>query len=145
MTDYEGFSEYASKAILEHALSKTSWTMPSYCYVALFNGNPFGTGTELDGATATDYARQEIQASSLNSATFSEPTAEVTNSVAISFGTAGNDWGTITHWAIYDADTSGNMIFAAPLEAARSVLSGDTIQFPIGGLKFRLKQTVASP
>lgn len=145
MVDYEGFSEYASKAILEHALSKTAWTMPTSCYVALFNGNPLAAGTELDGATATDYTRQEIAAADLNSATFSEPTAEVTNSAAISFGTAGNDWGTITHWAIYDTDTSGNMIFGAPLEASRSVLSGDTIQFPIGELKFRLKQTVASP
>ena len=40
----------------------------------------------------------------------------------------------MTHFAIYDAATGGNMIAYAPLTTPRAVLNGDTAKFAIGAL-----------
>jgi len=145
MTEYEGASEYLIKKLLDHAMGKAAYTMPTNVWVAIYDGYPLGTGNELDPATATDYARVQIPASSLNAATFASPTGSITNSVAVDFGVAGADWGVITHWAVFDNTTGGNMLYLAPFEAARNVLNNDPVLFPIGELRCRMSQAVASP
>lgn len=145
MTQYEGASEYLIKKLLDHAMGKNAYAMPTSVYVAIYDGYPLGIGHELNPTIATGYTRAQIPASSLNAATFTSPTGSITNSAEISFGIAGSDWGIITHWAIFDAPTGGNMLFFAPFEAARDVRQNDPVLFPIGELRCRMNQTVASP
>jgi len=137
---YEGFAEYAAKKILDHAMGKTAWTMPTNVYVALFIGDPFGAGAELTVPPCTDYAREQTTGASWGAATFSSPTASITSAADIDFGTAGADWGTVTHVAIYDALTAGNMIAAGPLETAFPIMSGAPVKFPSGTLIVRYTQ-----
>lgn len=137
---YEGFAEYAAKKILDHAMGKTAWTMPTNVYVALYIGDPFGAGSELTDPTATDYARVQTTGASWGAATFTSPTASITSAADIDFGTAGADWGTVTHVAIFDAATVGNMIAAGPLETAFPIMSGAPVKFPTGTLIVRYTQ-----
>ena len=137
---YEGFSEYAIDKILDHATGKAAWTMPTDVYVALFNGDPLGAGTELADPPATDYAREAMADTDWNAAAFVSPTGTITNATDTDFGTAGAAWGTVSHFAVYDDPTAGNMLWSGPLEVTRSVQLNDPVKFPAGELKVRLTQ-----
>jgi hypothetical protein len=137
---YEGFAEYAAKKILDHALGKTAWTMPTNVYVALYNGDPLGAGSELADPPATDYAREQCTGATWVAAAFASPTAESVSALDVDFGVAGSAWGTVNYVAIFDAATAGNMIAAGPLEVSRSVQLNDPVKFPAGELKVRLTQ-----
>ena len=56
------------------------------------------------------------------------------NVAIITFPTATAAWGTVTHVAVYDALTAGNMLKHGPLAASRVVASGDTFQIAVGAL-----------
>jgi len=137
---YEGFSEYAIKKILDHATGKAAWTMPADVYVALFNGDPLGAGTELADPPATDYARELMADTDWNAAAFASPTGTSSNATDTDFGIAGSAWGTVSHYAVYDDPTAGNMLWSGPLEVTRSIQLNDPVKFPAGELKVRLTQ-----
>lgn len=141
---YEGFAEYSAKKILEHAMGKTSWTMPTNVYVALFIGDPYGAGAELTAPPCTDYARVQTTGASWGTAAFTSPTASITSAADIDFGTAGADWGTVTHFAIYDNSTGGNMIVAGPLEVSFPIVSGAPVKFPASSLIVRYTQATVA-
>jgi hypothetical protein len=62
-----------------------------------------------------------------------------TNSAAIEFVAAsGGNWGTITHVAIFDAATSGNMLGHATLTTGRTINDGDILRVPVGDLDITL-------
>jgi hypothetical protein len=62
-----------------------------------------------------------------------------TNAAAIEFAAAsGGNWGTITHVAIFDALTSGNMLGWAALSSSRTINDGDIIRIPAGDLDITL-------
>jgi hypothetical protein len=62
-----------------------------------------------------------------------------TNDAAIEFGPAsGGNWGTITHIAIFDASTSGNMLGWAQLTSSRTINDGDVLRIPAGDLDITL-------
>ena len=50
------------------------------------------------------------------------------NAADITFPTATADWGTVTHIAIMDAATLGNMIMHSPLDASKTIAAGDTFK-----------------
>lgn len=56
------------------------------------------------------------------------------NGIAINFGTATANWGTVTHFAILDAATLGNILYHGDLTVSKVINSGDSAQFPIGDL-----------
>ena len=95
------FSDYLEGAVLDATLRNTSYSSPSTVYLALFTSDPTdaGSGTECSG---TGYARQ--------AAAFSRTGATASNSSAIEFPTAGGSWGTITHFGVLDASSSGNLL-----------------------------------
>ena len=102
---------------------------PTVWYLGLFTAAPgeAGGGTELSGNA---YARQSF------SFTVSGDTA--TNSAAIEFPTASGSWGTITHVAVFDAVTTGNMIAYATLTSSKTIATGDVLRVPSGDLDITL-------
>ena len=123
------FSTYTSNKVLDHILKTSVWAAPSACYVALFSSdagldsNVEGSQTEASGGS---YARVDASTSFPAAAAGS-----VTNSVAeLVFPTATADWGTMTHWALMDASTSGNVLMWGALTGGgREVLTGDGPRF----------------
>lgn len=86
-------------------------------YFALFTAAPSdaGGGTEV---SASGYARQAISLSAASS-------RAVTNDADIEFGPAGANWGTITHGAIFDASSSGNMLWWDDAAVSKAVTTGE--------------------
>lgn len=113
-----GFSNYAETQILKWLLTADAVTRPTAWHLALFTTDPAedASGTEVTG---NGYARQSISFdASANPAT--GPTAQAT------FTASGGNWGSVTHWAVFDAATNGNMLAFGALTAAKTVNDGDS-------------------
>jgi hypothetical protein len=54
------------------------------------------------------------------------------NDAEIEFSTAGEDWPEVTHAALMDASTGGNMLYFGPAVTSRTIPSGDTFKILIG-------------
>ena len=61
-----------------------------------------------------------------------------TNGSAIEWPTASANWGTITHVAIFDALTTGNMLVYAALTTSKTISTGDVLRIPAGDLDITL-------
>ena len=114
-------SNYLETKLIDLILRNTAFTTPGTVYVSLYITDPTDadSGTEVSG---TNYARQSVA--------FSAPTNGVTsNSSDITFPTAGSGgWGTITHAAIHDAVSSGNLLFHSALTSSKVVNEDDTFK-----------------
>jgi hypothetical protein len=121
---------YLENALINAVLRNTSYTSPTTTYLAVYTSDPTDadTGTEVTGGS---YARQEI--------TFGSPSNGVTtNSAAIEFPQATASWGTVTHVAIRDALTSGNLLFHTPLDTSKTINNGDVFKITSGNLSVTL-------
>lgn len=99
-------------------------------YVALFTAS---TGLEINAPTAEvvggSYARQQVPA-----ADWAQAGGAVENLVDILFPVATANWGAISHIAIMDAATVGNVLYHGALTTPRAVGSGDQFKINAGDL-----------
>lgn len=123
-------SNYLENALVNATLRNTSYTSPATVYVALHTADPTdaGTGAEVSGGS---YAR--------TSATFGAPSdGSSTTTADITFPTATASWGTVTHIGIWDASTSGNLLYHTPLDTSKAIDSGDVFKILTGNLTVTL-------
>jgi hypothetical protein len=128
------FSDYTENLVLNWLLTTNSATRPTAWYVGLFTAAPSDTGggTEVSGSA---YARKVTGTISVSG---TSPTT-ATNAAAIEFAAAsGGNWGTVTHAAIFDASTGGNMLAWAPLTTSRTINDGDVFRIPASSLTVTL-------
>ena len=103
-------------------------------YVALFKGNPESGGVEVSGGA---YARVAL---GWGAANWTRTNSVVTNDNAINFPTPTANWAPagneVTHFAIFDALTNGNMLESVALPVARIIVTGDPVVFAAGQIQF---------
>lgn len=130
-------SNFLEDAILNHVLRGVAFpTLAGSVYVALHTADPTdaGTGTEVTGGS---YARVAVSRGTGSWAAPSDNSGSqrTSNSAAITFAAPTANWGTITHVAIWDASTSGNLLYRQALTTNRTVNNGDQApSFAIGAL-----------
>lgn len=119
-------SDYLSNEILDWFKGTDMPTAPTTIYLALFDGDPgpAGSGGTEETTTIRPAGRVAISTGSITS-------REIANSSIVDFGTAAGA-ADITHAAVFDASSSGNMLCYSPLTASRSVGIGDSVTVPIG-------------
>ena len=123
------FTDYTENLVLNWLLTTNSATRPTAWYVGLFTAAPSDTGggTEVSG---NGYARKAT-----GTMTITGTATTATNAAAIEFDPAsGGNWGTLTHAAIFDALTTGNMLAWAPLTTSRTINDGDVFRVPASSL-----------
>lgn len=123
-------SNYLENALINVTLRATAFTAPTTIYVALYTTDPTDadTGTEVSGGS---YARQSV--------TFAAPSNGASASNAtVTFPTASASWGTVTHIGLRDALTTGNLLYHTPLDASKTIGSGDVFQITSGSLTVTL-------
>jgi hypothetical protein len=110
-------SNYLETKIIDATLRNTSYSSPATVYLALFTTDPTdaGTGTEVSGG---GYERKAITFTDAN------PTLSAADVV---FPTATADWGEITHWGIFDAETEGNLLYHGAFATPRTIVTDTTI------------------
>ncbi len=99
-------------------------------YLALFDGDPQGAGTELSGGA---YARVAIASADWGAAA----AGAKSNTTKKSFPQASADWNggsAISHWALMSLSTGGVVQASDALNVAKIVQSGDTPEFDVGEL-----------
>lgn len=129
-------TQYLRKKLGDHSIGKTAFTMPTTVYIALFKADPTAAGTLTQEASGTGYARVAI--TSLFGA-FDLTTSIATNSNDVDFGIPAGNWGTVTHAAILDASTSGNMLYFEALATARMINTGGRrVIFSAGQLQIEM-------
>lgn len=128
---------FAKDKILNTWYRSDSAYKPSAVYVGLFTADPTDAGTLTNEVSGGSYARQQItQANgSWNAPADASGKRRITNVNAVTFPTASANWGTITHAALIDASSSGNMLIVIPLDASKTINNGDSFSFPATNLK----------
>lgn len=121
-----GFSDYLANILLNFLFRNINYNVPE-THVALCSADPTDAGT---GSTITEpggnYAR--VNFSDWTTAAL----GALSNSTAIEFPTPTANWPNITHTAIVDAATDGNLLFRTTATPNQAPLIGDPVQYPIG-------------
>jgi len=123
-------SDFLENALINATLRNTTYTSPAVVYVGLFTTDPTdaNVGTEVTGGS---YARE--------SASFAAPSnGSSTTDADITFPTATGDWGTVTHFGIYDAATTGNLLYHGVLNNSKTIQTGDILKIEAGNLTVTL-------
>jgi hypothetical protein len=123
------FSNHWENKILDHIFGKSNYT-PSTIYVGLSTADPLDDASGLAEPSGNGYARVQTSASDWSAAS----AGGIDNVNDIEFQEATGDWGTITHFALFDAATAGNMLAYGSLSQSKAVESGDTAKFAAGDL-----------
>ena len=126
-------SDYLEAAVLNHVFRNTALTSPTTVYVGLWNGDPTDTGLGGTEVTTT------IDATGRKAATFGAPSGGVIASTAdVDFGAA-DAGATITHFAIMDAASAGNMLaHGALVGGSQTISTGNDVKFATGNLTVTL-------
>ena len=119
-------SDYLENEILDHILGTGSYTMPSAVYVGLATGS-FGDDASGSELTGNNYSRVSASFSAASGGTTS-------NSSAVEFAAATGSWGSVSHFGIFDAASSGNLLIHGAFSAAKTIASGDILRIAAGDL-----------
>ena len=123
-------SNYLENALVNATLRNTTYTSPATVYVGLFTTDPTdaGSGTEVSGGS---YARQ--------SAAFAAPSDGASaTSADVTFPQATANWGTVTHFGVFDASSSGNLLYHGALDTSKAIETGDVFKIASGNLTITL-------
>lgn len=121
---------YLEKKLLDQVLLGEAFTPPAVVYLALFTADPGRSGSLANEIADPAYERQEIAFTAADDDETSGSYSE--NAYDIEFPQAATNWGTVTHAAIMDAATGGNMLYVVELDAAKEITIEDFLKFPAG-------------
>lgn len=123
-------SNYLENALINGTLRGTTFTAPASVFVSLHTADPTdaGSGTEVSGGS---YVRQ--------AATFGAPSNGVSTTTAdITYPQATASYGTVSFIGIFDASTSGNLLYHTALDTAKTIDTGDIFKIAAGSLTVTL-------
>lgn len=126
------FSDFLEAALINATLRGGTYTGGGV-YVALFTSDPTdaGTGAEL---VDSGYVRQRAHAS-VTSDGFTVPSnGASSNTRNLIFPAIVDAQKTVTHWGIFDAQNSGNLLYHAAMLNPKTLDPTDVLSFPIGSL-----------
>lgn len=117
-------SDYLESALRAHIFRTASFTKPATLWVSLHTADPLdtGAGAEVSGGS---YARVQRDPLDANWSAASATDGLTDNVAVITFPAPSANWGTVTHFGIWDASTAGNLICHGALTASRIINNGD--------------------
>lgn len=109
--------------------TKTTPALPNNYFLGLSKTAPNLSGDNVsEPSTVAGYARLQLTGLSVPS------NGIVTNTTNIDFAESTADWGTVTHFVVYDAKTGGNLLMYGQLTASRTVEAETVMTIKAGGL-----------
>ena len=127
-----GKSDYWEDAINDYIFRGTA--IPAVTtHIGLSTTTPAEDGTGVTEPVAMGYARQALTTTEFNTGSSAGTIANA--GAAITFPTATGNWGTITHFVIYDALSAGNLLYFDALSSGSvTVNTNDVARFAINAL-----------
>lgn len=120
--------------------TKTAPALPQEYFIGLSSTAPAMDGTGVsEPAASAGYSRIKLT-------TLSEPTnGVIKNNDSISFDESTANWGTMTHFVIYDAQNGGNLLMYDTLSNSRNVEAATIVTIKANSLSLTLSsQSVSS-
>ena len=119
-------SDYAENKVLDVLGANATFTAPSNVYLGLSTGS-LGDDNSDTELTGNNYSRVSVSFGAAASGTMS-------NDAAIEFAAATGSWGSVSHWGLYDAASSGNLLVHGSFTTAKTIASGDVLKVATGDL-----------
>ncbi len=111
-------ADFSEIELLDHVCN-AAYTPPATVYLGLSTADPLDDKSGLAEPSGNGYVRKAI--------TFGAAASrQVAQSGIVTFDQASGSWGTITHWALFDAESAGDMLAHGALAAEKEVVSGNT-------------------
>lgn len=127
---------YLKNEVLENLFQNKVFTVPRMMYIALSKTAPTDAGTGCTEPTSASYFRLGVTSNETNWTSAAE--GSLSNSIALRFTEAQESWTTqaapISHWAIFDSQTGGNMLFYGALTKTQEIPRGSILEIPENGL-----------
>jgi hypothetical protein len=127
-----GMSTYLADALLSWIKSTAMPSDPAAVYVALFNGDPTDAGS--GGSEVTTSVRVAGRVAVTFGAITGTGPRSMANSADVSFGNSANAVASITHFAVFDAASAGNMLMSEALDVTIAIAAGQLVKFETGAL-----------
>ena len=124
---------YLQDNLLNVSLRNTAFTAVAQPYVSLHTADPTdSTGTALaNEVTGGSYARQTL--------TFGAPSSGIVTTTAdVIFPIATALWGNVGYVSVFDALTSGNLLYHGPLSPAVVIDTTDQLRILLGNFTIQL-------
>ena len=121
-------SDALENKLLDHVLKTTPFSIPANIYVALSTADPLDDGSGIAEPIGASYARVVMNSWDVAASRATENTSQIT------FAQAEQDFGTITHWAIYDAITGGNFLAHGDFSASKTCPIGTNLYIAAGDI-----------
>lgn len=128
-------SNYLENKLTDHIFRNTTFTAPTGLYISLHTADPTDAANGAEVSTsATAYARTLVTPNTTNwagtqsagSTTASTGVGGVSsNNGTITFPAPTGSWGVVTHFGVWDASTSGNLLVFGALGASKTINGGD--------------------
>lgn len=127
-------SDYLENKLIDWLFRGQAFTPPATMYIALLTATTDDDGSPLTEVSGGSYARVAVTGSLANWAgtqsagstvASSGASGTTSNNNAVTFPAPTANWGNITHFAIMDASSSGNVLFYGALTTPKTVNNGD--------------------
>lgn len=125
-------SNYLEKKILDHVFGKTAFTAPANIFAGLSTADPGDDGSTLAEPSGNNYSRVSTAPADWNAATLGAGT--LTNLNAVTFPVASGSWGTVTHLALFDASSGGNLLYKGALTPSQAIGNANQLVIAAGTL-----------
>lgn len=102
-------SDYLEVQMRAHIFRTASWTKPAHLWVRLYTATPSDAGGGTEVAVA-GYTAQQLDPADANWSAPDNTGGLTANQTALNFGTFATQ-AVVTQFAIWDAQTNGNMLF----------------------------------
>lgn len=135
MTD---FTTYFEDLIIAFCTEGSDFpAAPTDVYIALHDGPP-GANAASNELSYASYSRVGVSTAGGFTRTSSpEPTGSE-NASKIEFGIAGESWGDVSHFSIWDSASGGNAYYKSALDTTRTINADDEIRFLTGDLDLQI-------
>lgn len=125
------------QAIVNYLRGNGAPTAIADVFLDIFNGDPQGAGASVL-ATVTGSATRSSVKAALGAATAASPSTS-SNATQIAISAAAAAGASITHIALYDAATAGNLLGSHALTSGtQTVIAGNPVSVPAAGLSISI-------
>ncbi len=125
------FSDYLEQHILNATLKGGDFPDISQAYLAVFIGDPTDAASGGAEGAWTNYARQAMSFGTISG-------GAVNSSTQIQFPALVGSNVTISHIGIFDAASSGNMLYHTNLATSKTLTADDVLSFAVSGVTVTL-------
>lgn len=129
-------SDYATSKLVDHVF-KTAYSPATTLYLCLCTAAPTAasTGSTITETDYTNYVRKSFDAATFNAAA----SRKIVQALDIEFAQAGGvSTSDITHYAICDASSAGNMLGFGSFNSAWNVVNGNTPKIASGEIEISI-------